>query len=181
MTGISVQTEDFTGSCRSREEETIRVPYMSGNSVAILGAKQENGTGHHPIQQDQEKPFQPDEFAVLHYLTEENGSQSQHCQFHHTKDQYRKCTAQECRIPSNRFGDPKAQELFEMVAQELGRMVTMLEGYRTGNEPIGSSEQPAQPWGPPGTQPPRGPDIPIGVDDQVETPPRITSKEADQF
>jgi hypothetical protein len=88
---------------------------------------------------------------------------------------------QECRIPSHRFGDPKAQELFEMVAQELGRMVTMLEGYRTGNEPIGSSEQPAQPWGPPGTQPPRGPDIPIGVDDQVETPPRITSKEADQF
>jgi hypothetical protein len=88
---------------------------------------------------------------------------------------------QECRIPVSGFEDPQAQQLFETVAQVLGRMVTMLEDYRTGNEPVGRSEQPSQSWGPPGTQPPRGPDIPIGVDDRVETPPRITSEEADQL
>lgn len=76
---------------------------------------------------------------------------------------------QECRADIGRIDDPKAQALFETVAEAVGGLMRALEHYQMGSEPAwqpstGTSTEAQKPWiqhtpqkqrlPPQGTQPP---------------------------
>lgn len=60
---------------------------------------------------------------------------------------------QECRIDIARVNDPKAQALFETVAEMIGGIRKALEGYHARNEPIWQGSRSYM-------TPPRGRDMP---------------------
>ena len=64
--------------------------------------------------------------------TETNMTPAEHAQHIATMLQQ---AQQECRADIGRIDDPKAQALFETVAEVVGGLMKALEHYRTGSEP----------------------------------------------
>lgn len=80
---------------------------------------------------------------------------------------------QECRTDIERIDDPKAQVLFETVAEAIGGLQRALEHYQTGHEPVWrpstgaykSKRDQAIEHAPEGQRlPPRGPQPPVVTD-----------------
>src|SRR5690348_13573241 len=79
---------------------------------------------------------------------------------------------QECRADIRRVDDPKAQALFETVAEVVGGLLNVLEHYRAGSEPAWhstneqeTSRRPVAEYMPKGQRiPPQGPQPPVVTD-----------------
>jgi hypothetical protein len=94
---------------------------------------------------------------------------------------------QECRADIERIDDPKAQALFETIAEVLGGTMRALEHYQAGNEPAWqSSYNQGEEHKEPGVQhmpegqrlPPQGPQPPVVTEmapdiDETHPPPRL--------
>jgi hypothetical protein len=77
--------------------------------------------------------------------TEENLTPREHAQHIATMLQQ---AQQECREDIGRINDPKAQALFETVAEVVGGLLKALEHYQKGSEPAWQSSSKTQETGP---------------------------------
>src|SRR5947199_6100175 len=78
---------------------------------------------------------------------------------------------QECRVDIGRISDPKAQALFETIAEVLGGAMKALEHYSSGSESVwrsesGTSSEYQRP-APQGTQPPVTTDMAVDISEDT--------------